>query len=226
MSYRSSSRNAAIAAVVCLLLSAAATAAVLMLDVRPIGVQGTSVGLASLNWSVWSALGANGLCDTLSDGILMLSLLAVLAFGIVGVKQLVQRRSIAKVDRTLWLLLGLYVVMLVAYVGCDMLAVNYAPQLFDGRLKPSFPSSHVLCAVAVAVSSAYAVRYLFPSKTLHTAVTVLAIVVVAAMVLTRMASGAHWCSDILCGLLYGVTLAFAFGAICGRLPVKAGKHSR
>lgn len=226
MSYRNIARSSLAAALVCLILSVLATAAVLTVDVQPIGQMGTAVGLASINGAVWSALGASDLFDKVSDILLVVSLLAVLAFGIIGVKQLVIRKSLAKVDRTLWLLLALYAVMLLAYVACDMVAVNYAPMLDQGQLKPSFPSSHVLCVVAVAVSSAFAIRQLSPSETACKVVTVVAILLVIAIVLTRMASGAHWFSDIMCGALYGLTLAFAFGWICNAFPARQGRHSR
>ena len=226
MSYRASAKSMLMVTVAFLVLSVVATAMVVLVDVQPIGQMGTTVGLASLNDAVWKALGANALCDKLSDVVLVLSLLLVVAFGVLGVVQLVQSKSLAKVDRTLWLLLALYVVMLVAYVGCDMVAVNYAPQLDAGQLKPSFPSSHVMCVVAVAVSSAIAVPHLFADERLSKIATVLAVALVVLVLVTRMASGAHWCSDILCGALYGFTMAFAFGTACNYFPVKSGRHAR
>lgn len=192
------------------------TIAIMTVDVQPIGPLDSSVGLASINGTFFALVGTSALFDTLSDGLLLLALMTVAGFGIIGIKQLIQRRSLAAVDRDLYFLLGLFVVLLVLYVAFDALALNYRPVLDEGELKASFPSSHTLLIVCVASITIMQVRNRLDSDTLVVVIEIICILVIIGAVVARALSGAHWLTDVTGGLLLGLSLACFYHALCER----------
>lgn len=196
-----------------ILLSIALTA----VDVQPIGPLDSRIGLASINGAVFTATGTSALFDTLSDGLLVLSILAILGYGILGIKQLIQRKSLSAVDRDLYLFAALCVVLLVLYIAFDALALNYRPILDDGELKPSFPSSHTLLIICIAAVSFIQAHNRIDNDTARKAVQVLCIVIIGVAFVGRILSGAHWFTDVVGGLLLGLSLACLYHAACERL---------
>ncbi len=210
------SKGSLVAGIVLLIAFAGLTAAIMTVDVEPIGPLGSKVGLASLNGAFFALVGTNALCDTLSDGLLVLALVAVLGFGILGLKQLIGGRSLAAVDRDLYFLLGLLVVLLLVYLAFDALALNCRPVLDEGELKASFPSSHTLLISCVASVVIVQVRDRLDNPTLTAVIEVVCVLVTIGAVVARALSGAHWLTDVTAGLLLGLSLACFYHALCER----------
>ena len=59
---------------------------------------------------------------------------------------MVQRKSLARVDRDLYALAGLYVALGMCYIFFEKFIVNYRPVILDEGLEASFPSSHTMLA--------------------------------------------------------------------------------
>lgn len=223
------SRASAIAGVVCLVLFALLAALLLTVDRAPIAGDGSLVGLASLNASAHSLLGESHLAETLSNVLLVVSLASMLALAVMGIRQIIVRRSLAGVSRDLWLLLGLYVVMLVLYVLFNHVSINNRPLLQDGVCEPSFPSSHTLLAVTTLGAAMVQAGQRMRQGGARTTVVAVCAVAMAALVIARALSGVHWATDILGGILLGAALvafyrAIAFGADGDKAA--RGKHAR
>lgn len=223
------SRASAIAGVVCLVLFALLAALLLTVDRAPIAGDGSLVGLASLNASAHSLLRESHLAETLSNVLLVVPLASMLALAVMGIRQIVVRRSLAGVSRDLWFLLGLYVVMLVLYVLFNHVSINNRPLLQDGVCEPSFPSSHTLLAVTTLGAAMVQAGQRMRKGGARTTVVAVCAVAMAALVIARALSGVHWATDILGGILLGAALvafyrAIAFGADDDKAA--RGKHAR
>lgn len=242
------SRAPLIVAGVCLALFAVLTASALFIDVAPIGPQGSSVGLSSINGAVFATLGSNDLADKTSDLLLVLSVLVCGAFAALGLTQLARTRSLSGVDPALIRLALAYLTLAVLYVGFEFVTLNYAPVLDEGQLKSSFPSSHTLATVAVFAMSPITLRALGANPqttnpklcnpaTPSIAGAMSAVFILAAVVL-RVLSGQHWLTDVIAGVLLAlcVTALYAWSVeacrpdptlrACHSTGVKRGKHAR
>ena len=185
-----------------------------VVDRKPIGYDGTSVGFSSINGLFAGSFGYNPVMDTLSDIAMYLSFLVVAAFAFIGVMQLIKGKSLSKVDKAIIGLGILYVIVAVLYVAFDKIPINYRPILQPGEteLETSFPSTHTLVICSVLGSAIVAVKRLFRNET---TVRVLKIAFCAVMIIgvcARLFSGVHWLTDILAGILFSLTLVSLYTA--------------
>ena len=113
------------------------TAVVSLVDVQAIGPRGSSVGLAALNGFFHNLTGVHLSLYLITDWLSLVPLGIVLGFGALGLVQWVKRKSIWKVDRSILVLGGFYLVVLAAFVFFEVYAVNYRPILIEGVLEVS-----------------------------------------------------------------------------------------
>lgn len=201
--------------IIFLVLTAGFTAAVKLVDVQAIGPEGTSVGFAGINAKAAAALGFN---ETLYNiaGLLGYVVIAVfLTFAMVGLVQLIKRRSLLKVDKNILTLGGIYFAVFAMYVAFEKIVINYRPVIIPGETEvaASFPSSHTAMAIVVIAGALMQLGYYIKSKGLRSLFTALLWILMIAAVATRVLSGAHWLTDIVAGFLYAMTLVFAYRAV-------------
>ena len=84
------------------------TFAVSHLDVQTIGPNGSSVGFAALNGFFHKLTGVHMALYTVTDWLGLVPLCFVLGFALLGLVQLIQRRSIVKVDYSILVIGGFY----------------------------------------------------------------------------------------------------------------------
>lgn len=201
-----------IAAIACLGFFALWTLAVCTVDVQPVGPLGSEVGFATVNVAFHQLTGENLVLYVLTDWLSLVPVAFVLGFGLLGLSQLVTRRSLAKVDRNLLALGAFYAVMLAAYLGFEAFAINYRPVLIDGILEASYPSSTtllVLCVMPTAIMQLNRrIKNAGPRKLAAFTLTVFTVFMVAA----RLLSGVHWPTDIIGGILLSAGLVLAYRA--------------
>lgn len=180
----------------------------LTVDVAPIGPNGTPVGFSRLNKAVFEAIGTQKGWYSLTQVLGVLALCVAGAFGLLGLWQLLRRRSLKKVDRNLLVLGGLYLAVLVLYALFECFPVNYRPVLTPGSTgpEPSFPSSHTLLSCTVMASAAHQLGFYIRSKPLLCALRGACCVLLVLTVCGRLISGVHWFTDILGGLLLSAAL--------------------
>ena len=182
------------------------TALVQSIDVRPIGPENSSVGLAQLNASFHQLTGVHMNLCLLTDWLSLIPAFIMLLFALVGLIQWVNRRHILKVDSDILLLGMLFLAVFAVYLLSEEFPVNYRPVLIDGFLEASYPSSTTLLILTVMPASILQVRRRVSSAPLRTALIASIASFTASMVLLRLLSGVHWLTDVIGGALISAAL--------------------
>ena len=187
------------------------TVVVKIVDVHSIGPEGSLVGLATINNSFKDVLPLNETIYKVSEILGYISLLIVAMYGIIGIKQLIERKSLFKVDRNILLLGMFYILVAIVYVIFEFVVINYRPVLLDG-LEASYPSSHTVLSICVCISSVIVSKSVLGDKKFVKVFNILSIILMVLIVLTRFLSGVHWLTDILGGILISLALCTLFEA--------------
>lgn len=184
-------------------------------DVRPIGPNGSCVGLAALNGAFHRLTGVHWALYTLTDWLGLVPVAAALGFAVLGLVQLLSRRSLCRVDRSLLVLGGFYLVVLAAYLLFEEVPLNYRPVLIDGRSEASYPSSTTLLALCVLPTAMLQLRRRMHAGPARAAVLGALGLFAAFLVVCRLLSGVHWLSDIVGGMLLSGGLVLLYASACG-----------
>lgn len=191
------------------------TAVVMLVDVQPIGPQGSCVGLARLNGFVHALTGVHMTLYIATDWLSLLPVGICLGFGLFGLRQLIARRSIRRVDRDILWLGGFYIAVMAAHLLFECAAVNYRPVLIDGRLEASYPSSTTMLVLCVMTTAMMQAKRRLRGGWLRWAALAAALAFTVFMVGTRLISGVHWLSDIVGGALLSGGLAMLYQTVSG-----------
>ena len=186
------------------------TAAVRLVDVRPIGPQNSLVGFAFLNQVVHDLTGVHLTLYRITDWLGLIPVLICLGFGTLGLIQWVRRKRLRSVDFGLLLLGGLYLVTMSAYVFFEAVPVNYRPVLIEGILEPSYPSSTTLLVLCVMPTAAIELRARLKDGSQRRWSTAAISVFTAFMVIGRLISGVHWVTDIVGSMLLSAGLVLLY----------------
>ena len=117
-----------------LLLSAFAlwTALLGVVDAQTIGPQGSSVGFATLNGWFHNLTGTHMWLHTVTDWLGLVPVAVGFGFAILGLVQWIRRRGIWKVDFSILVLGGFYIIVLAVYLLFEKNVANYRPVLIEG----------------------------------------------------------------------------------------------
>ena len=183
-------------------------ALVRLVDVAPIGADGTSIGLSHLNQFVFDLFGVNILWYNITDWLGVAAVLTGFVFAVTGLVQLIKRRSLLKVDREILSLGGLYIVVIGLYLFFENVIINYRPIIMPDNTSPeaSFPSSHTMLVCVIMGSAAMLINRYIRNKPLNRILRALCYVIIGVTVVGRLIAGVHWFTDILGGILISVTL--------------------
>lgn len=183
-------------------------ALVRLVDVAPIGAQGTSIGLSHLNQFVFDLFGVNMLWYNITDWLGVAAVLTGFVFAVTGLVQLIKRRSLLKVDREILSLGGLYIVVIGLYLFFENVIINYRPIIMPDNTSPeaSFPSSHTMLVCVIMGSAAMLINRYIRNKPLNRILRAVCYVIIGVTVVGRLIAGVHWFTDILGGILISVTL--------------------
>ncbi len=200
-------------AAVLLVLFVLLTVCVRLIDVRPIGPQGSAVGFAALNGAVHKLTGEHMAWYDITDILGKAALLCAAGFGGLGLYQLVTRKDLRKVDADLYVLGAFYVLVIALYAFFEVCIINYRPVLIENELEASYPSSHTMVTIFIMASAVMQFKKRLKPGTLMIAVNVLCILVMAVTVIGRFISGVHWFTDIIGGLLLGSGCVYLYRAV-------------
>ena len=139
---------------------------------------------------------------TITDWLGLVPIFICLCFGVMGLVQLIKRRSLLRVDSDI-LLLGVYYVMVIAcYLIFEMITINYRPVLIEGRLEASYPSSTTLLVLGVMPTLMFQANMRVSNAMIRKAVAVFVVAFSVFMVIGRLISGVHWATDIIGSVLF------------------------
>ena len=182
------------------------TAAVALIDVKPVGQMNSNVGMATINKALSDAIGVHMIWYDITNILGILALLIAAFFGVVGVIQLVTRKSLLKVDRDIIILGCFYVMVIVCYVLFDHFAINYRPVMLEDTLEASYPSSHTMLAVCVMSTAICQLKWKMRDEHVSRIVQGVLAVLIVLTVVGRMIYGVHWFTDIIGGVLLSAFL--------------------
>lgn len=180
---------------------AAWTSLIQTVDVQPIGPNGSSVGFAALNGWFHQLTGVHWMLYTLTDWLGLVPIFVCLIFAGVGFVQLVQRKSLLKVDLDILLLGVYYVLVIFCYLMFEMMPINYRPVLIEGFLEASYPSSTTLVVLSVMPTLYFQAQRRLAQNALRQTVCIFSVLFSAFMVIGRLISGVHWLTDIVGAVL-------------------------
>ena len=170
-------------------------------DVQAVGQNGTKIGFADFNVWFHQLTGVHMTIYTITDWLGLVPIIICLCFGVLGLLQLIKRRSLLRVDSDI-LLLGVYYVLVIAcYLIFEMIPVGYRPVLIEGRLEASYPSSTTLLVLSVMPTLIFQTNRRVSNAMIRKAVAVFVIAFSAFMVIGRLISGVHWATDIIGSVL-------------------------
>ena len=172
------------------------TVLILLVDVQPVGQNGTNIGFAAFNTWFHKITGVHMTLYTVTDWLGLVPILICVCFGVLGLTQLIRRKSLMKVDPDIILLGIYYILVIIGYLFFEMVPINYRPVLIDGHLEASYPSSTTLLVLSVMPTLKYQVDRRSENVNVRRITTVFVILFSAFMVIGRLVSGVHWATDI------------------------------
>ena len=189
-------RKELLAGIVLLTAFALWTVLIRHIDVQNAGPNGTEIGFAAINVWFHRLTGVHMLIYTITDWLGLVPIIICMCFGVLGLAQLIKRRSLLTVDSDILLLGAYYVVAILGYLLFEMVPINYRPILINGNLEASYPSSTTLLVLSVMPTLKYQTDRRIANPVIRKAITVFVIVFAAFMVIGRLISGVHWVTDI------------------------------
>ncbi len=200
------------------------TALIRFIDVQAIGPNGSSVGFAVLNKAVHETIGVHWALYTLTDWLGLVPIGIALGFAVLGLVQLIRRKSLLKVDRDLLILGGFYIVVLAAYLLFETVVINFRPVLIDGKLEASYPSSTTMLALCILPTAMMQLKTRIRGDAVRRAILGILAAFTVFMVVGRLISGVHWLTDIIGGVLLSVGLVMLY-AFATKRQGKSRKNS-
>lgn len=146
---------------------------------------------------------------TITDWLGLVPLCFVLGFALLGLVQLIQRKRIVKVDYSLLVLDGFYIIVMAAYLLFEVFVINYRPELINGHLEASYPSSTTILVMCVIPPAIIQLNTRISNKIIRKVILGVLAVFTVFMVIARLISGVHWFTDIVGGALLSAGLVRA-----------------
>ncbi len=189
------------------------TFAVVLVDVKPVGVNGTSVGFATLNTWFHNLTGVNMTLYNITDWAGLVPIFICMFFGLVGLVQLIKRKSLLKVDLDIIALGIYYIIVISSYIIFEMIPINYRPILINGFLECSYPSSTTLLVLSVMPTVIFQSNKRLQNPKIKKTTMFITIVFSLFMVIGRLVSGVHWLTDIIGSCFLSVGLFYIYKAV-------------
>ncbi len=183
-------------------------------DVKPVGQNGTDIGFAGINTWFHGLTGVHMTIYTVTDWLGLVPIAICMCFGVLGLVQLIKRKSLFKVDRDIIVLGIYYLIVIFAYLFFEMVPINYRPIPIEGIMEASYPSSTTLLVLSVMPTLTYQVRRRVKNDTLRIAIIRVGELFAALMTLGRTVAGVHWLTDIIGSILlsFGLFMFYRFFA--------------
>lgn len=193
------------------------TALVKIIDVQPVGPDGSMVGFARINKGIWDKIGVSTDFYNITQFLGIVAIGICLCFAILGLDQLIKRKQLHYVDSKI-IAMGIYYIIVMAFYALFMfVAVNYRPVFINNEpLEPSYPSSHTMLALTVVAAFVmYNDNFRNVKKKIDRIVfTVFAYVFGVVTVIGRLLSGVHWFTDIIGSVILSIAIIELYQPLC------------
>ena len=199
------------------------TVAVRFIDIQAIGPQGSTVGFATLNGWVHSLIGARMSLYAITDWLGLVPLCVAMGFALLGLIQWIKRKHLRKVDFSILVLGGFYLVVMAVYVLFELFVVNCRPVLINGYLEASYPSSTTVLVMCIMPTAIMQFNTRVKSCALRRWITIVITAFTVFMVIGRLFSGVHWFTDIVGGALLSAGLVMLY---CSACDLKVSQYPR
>ena len=200
-------------------------------DVSSIGPEGTSIGMSHLNQFVFRLFGENMFLYHVTEFLGIAAILTAFVFALIGVIQLIKRRSILKVDHEILALGVLYMFVVGLYVLFEIVSLNFRPVIMPGNihLEASFPSSHTMLVCVIMGSTIMLMEKYVHGEMICMILRTICAIMIGVMVIGRLISGVHWFTDIIGGILISICLLSLFAGVIdadsNTIPVKTNQKT-
>lgn len=182
------------------------TALIQIVDVQPVGQNGTNVGFALLNLWFHKLTGVHMAIYTVTDWLGLVPVFVCMVFGGIGLVQLVKRKKLSKVDSDIIFLGIYYIIVIFGYLFFEMIPVNYRPILIEGLLEASYPSSTTLLVLSVMPTLSFQVDRRINNSVIKSIINAFVILFSSFMVIGRTVAGVHWLTDIIGSIILSAGL--------------------
>ena len=193
------------------------TVSLTVVDLQPIGPQGSWVAYAGLNKAVHELFGVHMILYHITDWAGVVAIFVAVGFAVLGLIQWIQRKHILKVDSNLLALGVFYIVVFGVFVFFEYHVINRRPVLINGYLEASYPSSTTMLAMCVLPTAMMQFRQYIRKMWLRNTVNIICGVFTAFMVLGRLVCGGHWVTDILGGMIFSAGMIFLYTGVMNML---------
>lgn len=124
-------------------------------------------------------------------------------FAVVGFIQLVQRKSLLKVDKKILMLGVIYILVILLYVLFEKVPFNYRPVVLDPAegLEPSYPSTHTMIILTIFGTAIGVIGDYLKNAKLVLLLKIICLVIMAVTIVGRLICGVHWFTDIAGGVI-------------------------
>lgn len=141
----------------------------------------------------------------ITDIILITSIAVLAVFALLGLIELIRRKSIKKVDKSLLAMIPPLILMSATYFIFDKIWIlNMRP---DGSGEPSFPSTHTMIVATIFLMAIIALPKYIKNKPLRIILDIVMLSFIAVVPVGRVLANKHWVSDVVAGLIFAVIFA-------------------
>ena len=174
-----------------------------LFDVEPLGPEGSRIGFASLNVSVHEFFGMHLFWYKLTQALGLLAIVVAGVFAITGLVQLIQRKSLLKVDKKILMLGVIYILVILLYALFEKVPFNYRPVVLDPAegLEPSYPSTHTMLILTIFGTAVAVLGDYIKNAKLVLLLKIICLVIMALTIVGRLVCGVHWFTDIAGGVI-------------------------
>ncbi|MDD5923832.1 MAG: phosphatase PAP2 family protein [Clostridia bacterium] len=189
------------------------TAMIQLIDVQPIGPKETNIGFSTFNNLFHDLTGVNMTIYNITDWMGLIPIFICMVFGLIGLIQLIKRKSLLKVDHDILILGMYYIVVILCYSIFEILPINYRPILIEGYLEASYPSSTTLLVLSVMLTLVEFLNRRINKRKTRMIINIIAISISIYMVMGRLICGVHWFTDIVGSVLLSMGLFCIYKAL-------------
>ena len=205
--------------IILILIAILFTILVKIIDIKQVGINQTTIGFATINQLIFNYLGVNMTWYYITDYLGLIPIFITIIYFIIGIIQLIKRKSIFKVDKEIIILGIFYIVVILIYIFFEKVIINYRPILINNSPEASYPSSHTLMTICLCGSSIIVNKKVFNNK-ITSVMNVLTLVIIFITVIGRLISGVHWFTDIIGGIFISIALLMSFYSVIDGIQKK------